>query len=114
VLIHPGGKIPVDGHIVKGEAFVNESAVTGESIAVNKSIQEEVLSGTIVDNGYIEMVADKIGDDTTFAKVIDWGEEAQESQTTTEKFLNKFATYYTPAIALLSVLVYFLDLKSVV
>src|SRR5699024_9481687 len=55
VLIHPGGKIPVDGHIVKGEAFVNESAVTGESIPVNKSIQEEVFSGTIVDNGYIEM-----------------------------------------------------------
>lgn len=108
VLIHPGGKIPVDGHIVKGEAFVNESAVTGESIPVNKSIQEEVFSGTIVDNGYIEMVADKIGDDTTFAKIIDLVEEAQESQTKTEKFLNKFATYYTPAIALLSVLVYFL------
>src|SRR5699024_11422526 len=62
----------------------------------------------IVDNGYIEMVADKIGDDTTFAKIIDLVEEAQESQTKTDKFLNKFATYYTPAIALLSVLVYFL------
>src|SRR5699024_3725215 len=108
VLLHPGGKIPVDGHIVKGEAFVTESAVTGEFIPVNKSIQEEVFSGTIVDNGYIEMVADKIGVDTTFAKIIDLVEEAQESQTKTEKFLNKFATYYTPAIALLSVLVYFL------
>src|SRR5699024_639364 len=86
VLIHPGGKIPVDGNIVKGESFVNESAVTGESIPVNKSIQEEVFSGTIVDNGYIEMVADKIGDDTTFAKIIDLVEEAQESQTKTEKF----------------------------
>src|SRR5699024_9349331 len=90
VLTHPGGKIPLDDHNVKGEAFVNESAVTGESIPVNKSIQEEVFSGTIVDNGYIEMVADKIGDDTTFAKIIDLVEEAQESQTKTEKFLNKF------------------------
>src|SRR5699024_5743374 len=71
VLIHPCGKIPVDGYIVKGEDSVNESTVTGESIPVNKSIQEEVFSGTIVDNGYIEMVADKIGDDTTFAKIIE-------------------------------------------
>src|SRR5699024_7175243 len=70
VLIDPGCKIPVDSNIVKGEAFVSESAVTVESIPVNKSIQEAVFSGTIVDNGYIEMVEDKIGDDTTFAKII--------------------------------------------
>src|SRR5699024_6045853 len=65
VLIHPGRKIPVDCQILKGAAIINESAVTGESIPVNKSIQEELFSGTIVDNGYIKMIAHKIGDETT-------------------------------------------------
>lgn len=108
VIIHPGGKIPVDGKIVVGKASINEAAVTGESVPAQKEVNDSVFSGTIVDNGYMEMIAEKVGDDTTFAKIIELVEEAQESKSKTEKFLNKFANIYTPAVVVLSVLVYFL------
>lgn len=108
VLIHSGGKIPVDGKIVSGHASINEAAVTGESVPAMKKVNDEVFSGTIVDNGYLEMVAEKVGDDTTFAKIIELVEEAQESKSKTEKFLNKFANIYTPGVVVLSALVYFL------
>ncbi|WP_249872510.1 heavy metal translocating P-type ATPase [Oceanobacillus saliphilus] len=106
VIIRPGGKIPVDGKIITGQASLNEAAVTGESVPATKKIDDKVYSGTIVDNGYIEIIAEKVGDDTTFAKIIELVEEAQESKSKTEKFLNKFANIYTPAVVVLSVLVY--------
>jgi len=106
VTIRSGGKVPVDGIIVTGQASLNEAAVTGESVPVMKRNDDRIFSGTIVDNGYIEMIAEKVGDDTTFAKIIELVEEAQESKTKTEKFLNKFANIYTPGVVILSVLVY--------
>ncbi|THE10299.1 cation-translocating P-type ATPase [Bacillus timonensis] len=106
VIIRSGGKVPVDGRIVSGQASLNEAAVTGESVPATKKIEDKVFSGTIVDNGYIELIAEKVGDDTTFAKIIELVEEAQESKSKTEKFLNKFANVYTPAVVVLSVLVY--------
>ena len=106
IMIRSGGKIPVDGSIISGQASLNEAAVTGESIPVSKKLDDPVFSGTIVDNGYIEMVAEKVGDDTTFAKIIELVEEAQEMKSKTQKFLDKFANVYTPAIVVLSVLVY--------
>src|SRR5699024_7526924 len=102
------GKIPVDGKVIQGQASINEATVTGEAIPVEKSMDDEVFSGTIIDNGYIEMIAERVGDDTTFAKIIELVEEAQETQSKREKFLNKFANIYTPAIVVLSVLVYLL------
>lgn len=109
VIIHSGGKIPVDGRIVKGQASINEATVTGESIPVFKTVDGQVFSGTIVDNGFIEIVTEKVGDDTTFAKIIELVEEAQESKSKTEKFLDRFASIYTPAIVVLAILVYFIS-----
>lgn len=106
VIIRSGGKIPVDGEVVTGNATLNEAAITGESRPASKSAGEKVFSGTILDNGYIEMVAEKVGDDTTFARMIELVEEAQESKSKTEKFLDRFATVYTPAIVILSILVF--------
>ena len=106
LLIKPGGKIPVDGTIVKGQAAINEAAVTGESVPANKSVDAKVFSGTLVDDGFIEMIAEKVGDDTTFAKIIELVEEAQESKSKAERFLDAFANFYTPAIVVLSVIVY--------
>ncbi|CZQ96351.1 heavy metal translocating P-type ATPase [Trichococcus collinsii] len=106
LFIKPGGKIPVDGIIVKGQAAINEAAVTGEAIPANKSLDDKVFSGTLVDDGFIEMIAEKIGDDTTFAKIIELVEEAQESKSKAERFLDAFANFYTPAIVVLSVIVY--------
>ncbi|WP_066304584.1 cation-translocating P-type ATPase [Bacillus sp. FJAT-29814] len=106
VIIRSGGKIPVDGKIVFGQASLNEAAVTGESVPVTKELTEKVFSGTIVDTGYIEMIAEKVGDDTTFAKIIELVEEAQESKTKAEKFLDRFAQIYSPAVVLLSIFVF--------
>lgn len=106
IIIKSGGKVPVDGRILSGNASLNEAAVTGESVPASKRIHDKVFSGTIVDNGYIEIVAEKVGSDTTFAKIIELVEEAQESKSKTEKFLDKFANIYTPAIVILAIVVY--------
>ena len=106
VVIHPGGKIPVDGKIVSGKASINEAAITGESVPASKSMNDKVFSGTIIDTGYLEIIAERVGDDTTFAKIIELVEEAQESKSKAEKFLDKFANMYTPAVVVLSILVY--------
>lgn len=106
VVIRSGGKVPVDGRIVSGQASLNEAAVTGESVPAAKQAEDLVFSGTIVDHGFIEIIAERVGDDTTFAKIIELVEEAQETKSKTEKFLDRFATIYTPSVVGLSVLVY--------
>lgn len=106
VIVRSGGKVPVDGSILNGQATLNEAAVTGESVPRSKKTDDQAFSGTILDNGYIEMIAEKVGDDTTFAKIIELVEEAQESKSKTEKYLDRFANIYTPAVVVLAVLVY--------
>ena len=106
LVILPGGKVPVDGVVLTGRASINEASVTGESVPVNKEVGDKVYSGTIADDGYIEIIAEKVGDDTTFAKIIELVEEAQDSKSQTERFLDRFAQYYTPLVAALSILVY--------
>ncbi|WP_312810587.1 cation-translocating P-type ATPase [Sedimentibacter sp.] len=106
IIIRSGGKIAVDGMIISGKATINEAAITGESIPASKKENDRVFSGTIVDNGYIEMIAEKVGDDTTFAKIIELVEEAQEAKSKAQRFLDKFANIYTPAIVVMSIIVY--------
>lgn len=106
LVVLPGGKIPVDGVIVKGQASISEAAITGESIPVSKTDNDKVYSGSILDTGYIEIIAEKVGDDTTFSKIIELVEEAQDAKSKAERFLDRFSNYYTPAVALLSVLVF--------
>src|SRR5690606_13941052 len=96
----------IDGRIITGNATLNEAAITGESVPATKTIDDNVFSGTIVDNGFIEVIAERVGDDTTFARIIELVEDAQESKSKTEKFLDRFANIYTPAIVVLSILVY--------
>lgn len=105
IIIKSGSKVPVDGRIVLGHATINEAAITGESVPASKGIEDKIFGGTIVDNGYIEMIAEKVGDDTTFAKIIELVEEAQESKSKAQKFLDQFANIYTPAIIVVSILV---------
>lgn len=104
VIIQTGDKIPVDGEIISGEAAINQSAITGESILVKKGLGDKVLSGSILDNGYVEVSAESVGADTTFAKIIELVEEAQEGKAKTQRFLEKFAKYYTPSIIAFSIL----------
>lgn len=106
VFIQTGEKIPIDGKVISGKASVNEAAITGESVPVSKSVDDAVFSGSILDSGYLEVLAEHVGDDTTFSKIIELVEEAQEGKAKTQRFLEKFATIYTPGIMVLSVLVW--------
>jgi len=106
VFVHLGEKIPVDGKVLSGNASVNEATITGEAVPVSKKKDDTVYSGTILDSGYLELEATRTGDDTTFAKIIQLVEEAQETKAKTQKYLEKFAGYYTPLIIVLAILVY--------
>ncbi|MFD2114242.1 heavy metal translocating P-type ATPase [Paenibacillus yanchengensis] len=106
IRIRSGEKVPVDGVIITGQASLNEAAITGEAKPTYKTIDDTVIGGTILENGFIEMMAERVGDDTTFAKMIELIEEAQEAKAKTEKFLDRFSNIYTPSIIVLSVLVY--------
>lgn len=106
IRIRSGEKVAIDGRILSGQALIVEAAITGESVPANKTIDDHVYSGTLLDNGYIDVLAERVGEDTTFAKIIELVEIAQESKTKTQKFLEKFANIYTPSIVVLSVLVY--------
>lgn len=110
VIILSGGRIPVDGSVVSGQAVVNESAITGESVPVTKRVGDRVYSSTLSDNGYLEIIAEKIGTDTAFSKIIELVEEAQETKAKTQKFMEKFASFYTPGIIVLSLLVWTITL----
>ncbi|KUO72416.1 MAG: HAD family hydrolase [Desulfosporosinus sp. BRH_c37] len=106
VVVKPGEKISVDGTIIEGSAYINQAAITGESIPVSRGVEETVFSGTIIESGYLVIRADKVGDDTTFARILQMVEEAQDKKAKTQKFLEKFSRYYTPAIIVLAVLFY--------
>ena len=98
VVIQIGEKIPIDGKVISGEGSVNQATITGESVPVSKQQGDKVFSGTILDSGYLEVVAESVGEDTTFAKIIELVEEAQEGKAKTQRFLERFAAIYTPEI----------------
>lgn len=106
IIVQPGSRIPVDGKVISGQSLINEAAITGESVPISKRKGDQVFSSTISDNGYLEIIAEKVGNDTTFSKIIELVEEAQETKAKTQKFMERFAAYYTPGIIVLSVLVW--------
>src|SRR5690606_31606736 len=106
IIVQPGSRIPVDGKVISGQSLINEAAITGESVPISKRKGDQVFSSTISDNGYLEIIAEKVGNDTTFSKIIRLVEEAQETKAKTQKFMERFASYYTPGIIVLSVLVW--------
>jgi len=103
VQVQPGGRIPVDGKVESGESSVDESAITGESIPADKRKGSQVYAGTINQNGRIFVRAGKAGADTTLAKIIGRVEEAQDAKAPTQRFIERFARWYTPGIVGLSV-----------
>ncbi|MCT3371049.1 cation-transporting P-type ATPase, partial [Lacticaseibacillus paracasei] len=105
VLVKAGGQIPVDGEIVDGFGHINEASITGESKLVTKGTGDQVFSGTILDNGTLKVRATKVGDDTTFGKIVELVEDAQDTKSPAEKFIDKFATYYTPAVLIIALIV---------
>lgn len=104
LLVKTGARIPADGIVVQGEGYVNEASITGESRAQHKTTGASVYAGTILESGTLEMEATKVAEDTTFAKIIQLVEEAQDAKSPVERFIDRFARYYTPAVVVMAVL----------
>mgnify|MGYP001015747442 CR=1 FL=1 len=106
LLVKTGAKVPVDGTVITGEGHINEASITGEAVPVHKKKDSIVYAGTILENGTIQIAADRVGEDTTFGKIIELVEEAQDSKSEAERFIDRFSKYYTPAVLLLSIIVW--------
>lgn len=105
LLVKTGAQVPVDGIIASGSGHLNEASVTGESKMAAKTVGDRVFAGTILENGTLQVTTEKVGEDTTFGKIIELVEEAQDAKSGAERFIDKFAKYYTPAVLLLALVV---------
>jgi Cd2+/Zn2+-exporting ATPase len=106
LLVKTGAKVPVDGKVVHGSGYVNEASITGEATPVSKREASQVFAGTMVENGTLTMIAERVGEDTTFGKIIELVEEAQDAKSEAERFIDSFSKYYTPAVLVFAALVW--------
>ena len=106
LLVKTGAKVPVDGTVMTGEGHINEASITGEAVPVSKQVDSTVFAGTILENGTIQIRADRVGEDTTFGRIIELVEEAQDSKSEAERFIDKFSKYYTPAVLVIAFIVW--------
>lgn len=102
VLVKNGAKVPVDGQVVAGTGAIDEASITGESIPVEKSTSDQVFAGTVSRGGFLQVLATGIGADTTLARIIHRVEEAQDAKAKTQAFIDRFSTWYTPAVMVLA------------
>jgi Zn2+/Cd2+-exporting ATPase len=106
LVIKPGDRITVDGEVVGGNAAVDQSPITGESLPVEKSFGSGVLSGTICQNGALYVKATKVGEDTKFAHIIRLVRQAQSSKARIQRVADRYAKWFTPMIIGLAIIVY--------
>jgi Cu+-exporting ATPase len=104
IIVRQGEKIPLDGKIIDGKASINESMVTGEPLPVYKSINDNVISGTIVESGIINVKVEKVGDDTFINQMIKLVEEAQSSKVPIQAMADKITRYFVPIVLILAIL----------
>jgi Cu2+-exporting ATPase len=112
LMVKPGNKIPVDGTVSAGSSFVDESMISGEPVAVEKTIQAKVFAGTINQKGSFQLIADKVGGDTVLAQIIKMVKEAQGSKAPIQHLVDKIAGIFVPVvitIALLSGVIWFIS-----
>ena len=106
LLVRTGSNVPVDGVIMTGQGHINEASITGESVPLNKGIGSEFFAGTILENGTIQIQAERVGEDTTFGRIIELVEDAQDSKSEAERFIDRFSKYYTPAVLGLGIIIW--------
>lgn len=104
-VVRPGERIPLDGRVVGGASEVNQAPITGESVPVAKSLDQEVLAGTINGDGALTVQCTKLAGDSTLAQIIRLVGEAQSRRAPSEQWVEKFARVYTPAVMLLALAV---------
>ncbi|HYL30658.1 MAG TPA: cation-translocating P-type ATPase [Gemmatimonadales bacterium] len=112
VLVNPGGAIPVDGSVVGGASFVDQAAITGESMPVEKGVGSTVYAGTINQSGALEIRADQVGRDTSFGKIVDAVERAERSRAPVQKTADRLAGYIV-YVALAAAVLTFLVTRDV-
>ena len=105
VRVKPGERMPLDGTITKGNSAVNQAPVTGESIPVDKAPGDLVFAGTINETAELEFKVTALANNSTIARIIEAVEQAQATRAPTQRFVDKFATYYTPAVFIIALLV---------
>lgn len=105
ILVRPGDRIAADGEIVEGDSAIDEAPVTGESVPVRKKAADAVFAGTVNTDAVLRVKVTATAADNTIARVVKLVEEAQESKAPTERFIDRFSKYYTPAVLALGTLV---------
>ncbi|MHA1405925.1 MAG: heavy metal translocating P-type ATPase [Candidatus Heimdallarchaeaceae archaeon] len=105
-VVRPGESIPVDGKVVEGSSYVNESMITGESVSIFKEKDSELIGGTINENGLLKFKATRVGENTTLSKIIQLVEDAQSSKLPIQKIADKISSIFVPAVVLLSLITF--------
>src|SRR5690625_5992049 len=105
MIVKPEQKIAMDGVVVNGYSAINQAAITGESVPVAKTVDDEVFAGTLKTEGLLEVKITKLVEDTTISKIIHLVEEPQAERALAEAFVDTFAKYYTPIIMIIAALV---------
>src|SRR5208283_3916207 len=103
LLVRPGERIPVDSVVVEGNSAVDQSAITGESIPVEKGVGEEVIGATINTSGFLKVRASKVGADTVLSKIVQLVEEAQMARAPIQRLADRVAAYFVPAVIVIAV-----------
>ena len=104
ILIKPGEKIPLDGIVVEGSSTLNTLALTGEVVPKSVSVNDEVLSGCINNEGILKVKVTKEFGESTVSKILDLVENASSRKSKSENFISKFAKYYTPIVVIIAIL----------
>lgn len=107
ILVKPGDKIPVDGEIISGNSFVDESTITGESLPAERTKGDKVFAGTINQKGSFRFIAKKVGNETVLAQIIKMVQEAQGSKAPVQKLVDKVAGIFVPVVIIISVISFF-------
>ena len=106
VSVRPGERVPVDGLIVEGDTFIDESMISGEPIPVEKKLNDKVLAGTINQNGAFVMSAEKVGRETVLAQIIRMVQEAQGSKAPVQRIVDKVTTVFVPTVLAIAILTF--------
>lgn len=104
IIIKPGEKMPLDGMVIKGNSYVNQAPITGESMPVDKNEGDTIYAGSINQKGSLEVRVTHLAKDTTLARIIHMVEEAQAQKAPSQSFVDKFAKYYTPVVVIIALL----------